>query len=146
MSATTAPRPIGAALLALVLGWLAVAGFGNALMWRAARASFQLPETSPLWRFIEAASSPLFSLLAFAYGATALASCIGIWRMRPWMGKAFLAWAVAVTALGMWMVWAIPRELLLGGTIAGIAFVGVCVALLWAAYRYVQRIARRDAL
>lgn len=146
MSAATSPRPVGATILALALGWLAIGGFGNALVWRAARASFQVPEVSPLSRFLEAASNPLFSFLALVYGATALAACIGIWRMRPWMDKAFLAWAVAVTTLGVWMIWAVPRELLLDGTQAGIVFVGVCVALLWAAYRYVQRIVPRDAL
>jgi hypothetical protein len=130
----------------LILGWLAIAGFGNAVVWRTAKRSFQMPESSPIWRFLEAASSPLFTVLALCYGATALAACVGIWRMRPWMDKAFLAWAIAVVTLGLWMSSALPGELLLGGKLAGVAFVTGMAALLWAWHRYVQRLALRAAL
>ena len=99
-----------------------------------------------MWRFLEATSSPLFTALALAYGATALAACIGIWRMRPWMAKAFLVWALAVVALSIWMIVAIPSELLLGGKVAGSAFVIAIAAFLFACHRYVQRIAPRGAL
>src|SRR4051812_8026798 len=146
MSATTIRRPIGATIVALILGWLAFGGFMNALVWRAARDSLQVPVTSPLSRFLESASSPLFSLLALTYGATALAACIGIWRMRPWMSGAFLAWGIAVAATGVWMTWALPGELLLGGKIVGLAFVAGCMALLWVAYAYIRQIAPRNAL
>ena len=146
MTATVTRRPIGATLLALALGWLALAGFGNAVVWSAARDSLRVSESSPLARFLEATSSPLFSILALAYGATALAACIGIWRMRPWMPRAFLAWGIAVTAIGAWLVWTIPPELLAGGTIIGVAFVIGCVGLLWVGYGYVQRIAPRGVL
>jgi len=130
----------------LILGWLAIAGFGNAVVWRSAKESFQVSEASPLLHFVEAMSSPLFTVLALAYGATALAACVGIWRMRPWMAKAFLAWALAVVTLGIWMIVAIPSELLLGGKVAGISFVIAIAALLWACHRYLQRIAPRGAL
>jgi hypothetical protein len=146
MSATIARRPIGATFLALALGWLALGGFGNALVWRAANESFRGAESSPLARFLEAASSPLFTIIALTYGGTALAACIGIWRMRPWMTKAFIAWGIAVTVTGAWMVWAIPADLLLGGTIVGVAFVCACTALIWVGYRYVRRIAPPGAL
>jgi hypothetical protein len=146
VNATIARRPIGGTIFALILGWLSVGGFGNALVWRSARASFQVPESSPLGRFLEAASSPFFSLLALAYGATALVACIGIWRMRSWMTNAFLAWGVVVIILGVWMVWAMPSELLLGGSWVGVIFVLACSALLWSGYRYLQRIVPRDAL
>lgn len=146
MSATTTRRPIGATVLALALGWLAIGGFGNALVWRAAAASLQVPETSPLARFVEAASSPLFTGIALTYGATALIACIAIWRMRPWMATAFAVWGAVVTLTGVWLVTAVPSELLAGGVLVGLAFVVGCVALLWVGYRYVQRIAPRGAL
>ena len=146
VSATITRRPVGATFLALALGWLAFGGFGNAVVWRVASESFQVAESSPLSRFLEAASSPLFSIIAFTYGATALVACVGIWRMRPWMTKAFVTWVIAVTVAGVWTVMAVPDELLLGKTIAGFAFVVGCIGLLWVGYRYVQRIAPRDAL
>jgi hypothetical protein len=146
LSATTTRRPIGATVLALALGWLAIGGFGNALVWRAAGASLQMPESSPLARFIEAASSPLFTGIALAYGATAMIACIAIWRMRPWMTTAFAVWGTAVTLTGVWLVTAMPSELLAGGVFVGLVFVVGCVGLLWVGYRYVRRIAPRGAL
>ena len=146
MSGTTSRRPIGATLLALALAWLAFGGFGNAVVWRTARDSLQLPETSPLARFLEAAASPLFTAIALAYGTTALAACIGIWRMRPWMTWAFVAWGIAVTAMGVWLVWAMPSELLMGGRIAWVVLLAACVALLLVGYRYVRQIAPPGAL
>ncbi len=146
VTATIPSRPPGATTLALILGWLAIGGFGNAVVWRTARESSHVPEASPGWRFLEAMSSPLFTVLALTYGVTALAACVGIWRMRPWMAKAFLIWAFAVATLGAWMILAIPSELILGGRVAGFAFVIAVVALLWAGYRYLQRIAPRGAV
>ena len=66
--------------------------------------------------------------------------------MRTWMTKAFVAWGVAVTITGIWMVFAVPGELLAGGVVAGMAFVAGCVGLLWLGYTYVRRIAPRTAL
>lgn len=142
MSAATKPRPVGATLLALALGWLALGGFGNAMVWRTARDALQLPASSPITRFVEAASSPLFTVIALAYGATALAACIGIWRMRPWMTAAFVAWGIVVIAMGVWMVWALPNDLVPGATIAAVTIVIICIALLWVGYRYVRLLSR----
>jgi hypothetical protein len=112
-------------------------------VWRAAGASLQVPEGSSLARFVEAANSPLFTGLALAYGATALVACIAIWRMRPWMATAFAAWGAAVALTGVWLVTAVPSELLAGGVLVGLAFVVGCVGLLWVGYRYVRRVAPR---
>jgi uncharacterized membrane protein (DUF2068 family) len=133
-------------VLALALGWLAIGGFGNALVWRGAAASLQVPDSSRPAQFVAALSSPLFTGIALAYGATALLACIGIWRMRPWMATAFAVWGAVVTLMGVWLVTALPGDLLAGGVFVGIAFVVGCVALLWVGYRYVRRIAPRSAL
>jgi hypothetical protein len=145
MVATNTRRPVGATLLALALGWLAIAGFGNALMWRTVPSSLNVAESSPLGRFIEAASSPLFTAVALAYGVTALVACIGLWRMRPWMARAVLAWVTAVAITGVWMLLTVPGELLLGGPLAALAFVVGGVTLLLLVYRYVRRIAPSDS-
>ena len=101
-------RPIGATVLSLILGWLALAGFGNAVAWRVAPHGFDQPLTPRIATLVEALQSPILPVLALAYGTTALAAAIGIWRMRPWAPSAFLSWSVAVIALFAWMFAIIP--------------------------------------
>jgi hypothetical protein len=146
MSAPIRQRPKGATIVALLLGWLAIGGFGNAFMWQVVGGSMDVPRNSPAARFLELAQGPMLPVLTLLYGVTALAACIGIWRMRPWMDKAFLAWGISLAALGIWMTFAIPKELMLGGKPAGLAFVLVCALLVFGGYRYVHRVKLNNAL
>jgi uncharacterized membrane protein len=128
--------------MSLLLGWLAVAGFINAFAWKAAALAFD--ETLPprLSVFIDAAQSWGFTILALAYGLTALAAAIGIWRLRPWMARAFMAWSLAVLTMFTWLLLVWQQELPAGGkTIAGLWLVGVAAALA-VLYFYVRSIAR----
>jgi hypothetical protein len=128
--------------MSLLLGWLAVAGFINAFAWKAAALAFD--ETLPprLSVFIDAAQSWGFTILALAYGLTALAASIGIWRLRPWMARAFMAWSLAVLTLFIWLLLVWQQELPAGGkTIAGLWLVGMAVVLA-VLYFYVRSIAR----
>jgi hypothetical protein len=105
------PRPLGATLLALLLGWLALGGFGNAFVWRTLPAAFDPPLPTRLAAFVEMLQSPVFSFLSFMYGVTAVVAAIGIWWLRPWMRIAFLCWSAFVVAEGVYLATQIPPEL-----------------------------------
>ena len=74
------PRPLGATLLAIILVVLGVAGFGNAYV--------MVTESEY--------GAPVLAAVAVAYGITALASAVGLWRRKRWAYPAFLLWAVVV--------------------------------------------------
>ena len=61
--------------MALALGWLAIAGIGNA--------------------FIGPAHG-IIRFLALIYAITAIVAAIGLWKMRMWAFPAYLIWAMAV--------------------------------------------------
>ena len=143
MSDGTNQRPASATLLALVLAWLAIAGFGNAVVWRSVSTSMidQLPPT--LSAFVEATQSSLFTVLALGYGTSALFASIGLWRMRAWKHHAFFAWAVSVLMLGIWLVWFTPQELVAGARLIGVLFVALVGIALALAHRYVKQLLPR---
>ncbi len=74
-------RPTGFTILSLLLGWLAVAGFANAVI-----------------HFKSNHGSILMGALAFFYGVTALTSTIGLWKLKSWAYRSFLAWSIVVVA------------------------------------------------
>ena len=78
-------RPKGITFLSLFLGWLSLAGFGNAYMMMAT----------------DTYGSPILGVGAFVYGVLALIVCVGLWKMRPWSYRVFLLWTVVVGALGV---------------------------------------------
>ena len=73
-------RPIGITISALVLGWLAIAGAGNAVL--------------------RISSDISLGVLATIYAIAAGTACVGLWRMRPFGVLAFRAWCIVV-ALGV---------------------------------------------
>lgn len=89
-------RPPGATILALVLGWLGIAGILNALVWQLARNS-ELMTSAPA-EFVERfpPGSWWLSLLALASGATALSAARALWRSAPSAVVWYLAWAATV--------------------------------------------------
>ena len=130
-------------MVSLLLGWLALAGFGNAIVWNAAPLAFNEPLPARLSSFVETLQSPILTVIALAYGGTALASSIGIWKLRPWMHRAVLLWSMVVVVLFLWMLATIPQELLMGGLAAASLFLLFVLGLLVALYRYVVRLAER---
>jgi hypothetical protein len=143
MSDATNQRPASATFLALVLAWLAIAGFGNAVAWRALPSSTIAQLPPPLSAFVEATQSPLFTLLALSYGTTALFASVGLWRMRTWKGHAFFAWSVSALIFGFWLVWSSPQEFLTGGRLIGALFVALVGMVLGLVYRYVKHLSPR---
>ncbi len=143
MRSPKADRPLGATVLAILLGWLAVAGFGNAIVWRGVSARVAAPENTPLAEVLAITGSPLSSALALAYGVTALVACIGIWRMHSWMVYAYKSWIVAVGALFVWMSFVLPSSIILGGRAAVLGFGAALVALLTVVLPYLHRLAER---
>jgi hypothetical protein len=88
-------RPIGATLLALVLGWLGVAGLLNSFVWWLLPADFVKQASRQLQFMLTAVRTPMLSLIALAYGFSALATCILLWRMRPQIRVAMACWVVS---------------------------------------------------
>jgi len=76
-------RPAGFTILALIFIWLAFAAF--------------------IGSFI--VSSGLNPIVTLSYGVTALFTSIGLWKMKPWTFKAYLAWcAIVILTMAMMQV------------------------------------------
>lgn len=108
-------RPLGFTILALIFGWLAIAGVANV---------FVFP------------FGPSFVVLALAYAATAGASAIGLWKTRKWATPAVRLW-MAVCAI--MMAWFLAGPFGAGEALREeqIAVVLVLAALFFALDRYV---------
>ena len=138
----TTPRPAGATLLALALGWFAFAGFGNALVWRRMQLGAHAP-VSPRWSTaVEALQSPALSALALMSGITACIAAVGVWQLRPWKARAFLAWSTSMVVVSMWFVFALPTAWPASGRVPGTVFVLFLAAVLAVMYLYVARLPR----
>ena len=75
-------RPTGFTILSLFLGWLAIAGFANIMI-----------------QLKSAHGSKLMAILAFCYGATAITSAFGLWKLKSWAYGSFLAWTIVVVTI-----------------------------------------------
>ena len=82
-------RPTGFLLLAILIGWLALAAFGNALV--------MLTPAARQLGF----GTPILSLFTLLYGACAVLAAAGLWRVAAWSLYAYLAWAGTVLAFGV---------------------------------------------
>jgi len=120
-----------------MLGWLAVAGFGNAIVWHTIPPSVlsQLPAGAPV-EVIRKAATPLFSALALMYGVAALFACISLRQMRRVAARALQVWSLTVVAMLAFVLFYSPRELWL----PSLAMIALVVLLLWALCRYVLRV------
>jgi hypothetical protein len=107
-------RPTGITISALALGWLALAGAGNAAL-----------------RF---SSDSSMGVLATLYAVAAGAACVGLWRMRPFAIQAFRAWSVVCVLLIAWfsLQLGIPWS-------RAVAFGLVAAVLLFFWHRYLSR-------
>jgi uncharacterized membrane protein HdeD (DUF308 family) len=120
---TRADRPRGITAICLLLGWLSLAGYVNAVV-------ILLEKMLPIPKW--------FGFFALAYGITASVTTYRLWRMDQ-SGIAWMrSWAVVVVLTGLATVW-IFYELGMGsiGQLLGLAF--LTVLILWPLDRYVSR-------
>jgi len=75
-------RPTGFTILSLFLGWVGIAGFVKVAM-----------------QFSSAHGTILMTILAFLYGSTAIATTIGLWKLKEWSYKTFIVWSIVVVAM-----------------------------------------------
>ena len=115
-------RPFGITICALLLGWLAIAGFGNGWIILSGQIS-ELPKS--------------IGLIAFFYGITALSSTIGLWRMKPWGIIAVRSW-MAVCLLFLIVFTILFNKLILGGYLGSFGFLIFTGSLFWLLDRYVK--------
>jgi heme exporter protein D len=145
----TSTRPLGATLLSLLLGWDALVGVINAFAWKVASPTFNDASSPLLSIFVYTAQSWRFTILALAYGLTALAAAIGIWRLRPWMVRAFLVWSATAMTLLVWLALVARQETPADSQVATWPWLMGAAAVLAILYFYVHSLAkgaRRAAL
>lgn len=82
-------RPAGFLVLSLLIGWLALAAFANAVVMLA-------PATRQL-----GFGTPALSLFALLYGTCAIIAAVGFWRVAAWSLYAYFAWAASALAFGV---------------------------------------------
>ena len=119
-------RPLGITLLSVVLAWLAIAGFGNALVWNSSSVQttqHQVGLNIGGWAF---------TVLALIYGLSALVTSVGLWRMARWAGRAYLSWSCTAGVLGAYFLWAGFADFFCGAL-----FLVVMILVLALGYRYV---------
>src|SRR2546426_11512614 len=97
MVSASAPtqRPLGVTVLSVGLGLLSVAGLGNSVVW-----NMSAPHLAASQRRLSV-GGPLFTTRTFMYGISALAACVGLWRMARWARPAYLTWCCCFVAHAM---------------------------------------------
>jgi hypothetical protein len=101
MKKNSPDRPMGATIFAIVLGWLGVAGVLNAVIWPLVLRS-EFMNTAPpdfVSRFPPAIGSWWLSMLALAYGVSALLAAKALWHLSPSTRVRYNAWAVTVVLI-----------------------------------------------
>jgi hypothetical protein len=124
----SAVRSPGATLLALALSWLSIAGFGNAAIYV---SGIHL-----------STMSPALAVAALFYGIAAAFAAFGLWFLKPWAPRAFLAWSACVLLTGVGFALSAPASLVLGGPWSMALFSCVAAILLALLYRYVRGVVR----
>lgn len=95
-------RPGGITLLSLLLGWLAVGGFGNAVIWNLPRVQ-ELFAQFPRRHMVP--SGVLFTTVMLAYGLAAAAASVALWRMHRFAAKAYALWCLSVLLSNLYLVY-----------------------------------------
>jgi len=116
-------RPSGISFLCFALGWLSLAGFGNA--WVLVTGNVPLP--------------PWLGLIAALYGVTAATASIGLWHMRSWGLRALTAWMTTCGLLLICFLGVFPSRLILGGYWAAVGFTVIVGFVFFLVRRYVRR-------
>ncbi len=121
-------RPLGITIISLMLGYLSIAGFANAVIM--AKGVF-LPIV-PVW----------FSIVALAYGATAFGACRALWKRRNntvvWLRAWFVVLISAFSGVLKFFAQSPEIEVPIGLTEI-VVFTVFLVVLLYAIDNYVRR-------
>lgn len=118
----TSRRPVGITWLCVLLAWLGVAGFGNAVV------IFSRPvRLLPPW----------VGVITLAYALTASAAAVGLWRMRRWGLLALRAWMAACLILLGCFVVIFPSRIILGGLWGAATFTVGLIVVFWRLDAYV---------
>jgi uncharacterized membrane protein (DUF2068 family) len=113
-------RPLGATMLAILLIFLGVAGFGNAYV--------MVTESEY--------GAPVLAAVAVLYGITALASAVGLWQRKHWAYPAFLLWG-AVVLFGAVLFQVLIAQL---AWIKVVGFLLIAGTVLYFVARYVRKV------
>jgi uncharacterized membrane protein (DUF2068 family) len=119
-------RPKRITLLSLLLGWLAIGGFGN----------------SYIMLYQDTFSNPLMGIISGVYGVLALASSIGLWRLALWSAKLFLSWSALLLIMAFIMQFTFIEIPIVNFMV----FVSVLTIILFGINRYVKRIIEQPTL
>lgn len=114
--ASSKRRPVAATIFAIILGWLGVAGILNAIVWPLALNSELMKSAPPelAARFPPVLGSWWLTLLALAYGASALLAARSLWRLSPAAVASYLAWAATVLVFVVGVSISTPSVSLIG--------------------------------
>lgn len=137
MNANARKRPFGATILAIALAWLGLAGVLNAIGWPLLRHSELMKSAPPelLEQFPPVLGSTWLSVLAFAYGLSALVAARAVWRLSSTALTSYSVWAVTVLVLAVWLAGTAGFPL---STV--VAFVLPAIALLAAGWLFTRRL------
>jgi hypothetical protein len=80
-------RPLGFRVLALLFGWLALAGFAYAVA---------APRTPAAQLRALGFNVPTMVSVGLLYGVSASAAAVGLWNHSSWARRAILGWAAAL--------------------------------------------------
>ena len=120
-------RPTGFAILSFVMAWLGIAALMNA--WLALTRV-----EPPIPRFL----SPVMA----AYGIAALATMVGLWKMRPWVLIALKSW-MGICGLFMLSFGIYFKSLMQGGILGLLGFLIFVSVLFGFLYGYVEKNLRK---
>ena len=121
-------RPFGITTIALMLGWLSIAGF----MW-----GFLVPMEEAFGK-----ADPVMRVLAISYGVFAFASCVGLFKGRSWVRYAIWAWMATCGLTMITFVIAFPVTNSLDGYIVILGFFVFIALIFYAVDRYVSKYLR----
>ena len=132
---TLSRRPLGITISCWVLGFNAVAGFRGATTLRDRYLSVD-PEAL---RAPASTVGAILSAVAIAYGVTALTTTIGLWQMRKWAPRAYVAFAFVVCSYAA----VAPALLRIPTDTASLLKIGCTdvafVAIVFTWWRYIRR-------
>ncbi len=140
MSPESLKRPAGATFLALVLGWLGIAGILNSFVRWSVPTEFVAQASPQLQSALRVVRSPVMSLIPLIYGLSALAACVYLWRMKSQMRTAMSIWVASVAVLAVYLSVTMPR--VPTTLLAELVFFVPSAFLLTALWLYVSRLSK----
>jgi len=139
---TPTVRPAGLTAVSVVLGFLAIGALLDATFMPIALLNLGPRLPSSPFRVSWAIACAAIAITAAIYGTCGLAASIGLWKMRPWAPRAYLAWLVSVVfcTVALISIARIPPGDLTSQDFVPVAIsVAGVLAVLAAGYIYIRR-------